>query len=105
MQIEYNEEKIILTPTLLLEYSLLGQIMFSDLDRIDQFNRKIATIIVNTFAITNNLFVELSIDNKPPEWDVSGVILAQHKMVVRFHKVRDPHFLQLNFLGHVTNLV
>lgn len=67
MQIEYKEEKIILTPTLLLEYSFLGQIMFLDLDQIDQFNRKIATITINTFAITNNPFVELSIDNKPPE--------------------------------------
>ena len=67
LEIQYKNEKIVLTPTLLLDYGLLGQLIFSDLDQIDSFGRKIATVVLNTFANTNNPFVELIIDSKPLE--------------------------------------
>ena len=85
---QYKNEKIVLTPTLSLDYGLLGQVLFSDPAQIDPFGRKIATVVLNTFVNTNNSFVELIIDSKPPEWNELGIILAQHKIVVIFHKFR-----------------
>ena len=88
-EIQYkNEKKIVLTPTLLLDNGPLGQVIFSDPHLIDPFGRKITKVVLNTFANTNNPFVELIIDSKPPEWDESGIIPAQHKIVVMFHKFK-----------------
>ena len=88
LEIQYKNEKIVLTPTLLLDYGLLGQLIFSDPDQTYPFGRKIVTVVLNTFANTNNPFVELIIDSKLPEWDDYGIILAQHKIVVLFHKFK-----------------
>lgn len=81
-----------MTLTLLLDYGLLSQFIFSDPGQIYLFSRKIATIVLNTFATINNLFVELYIDRKLLEWDKFGVILAQYKIVVRFHKFKTSLF-------------
>lgn len=62
MQIDYKEEKIILTLTLLLDYGLLGQIIFSDPDQTDQFGRKIATVVLNTFATIRRDFLTRKIN-------------------------------------------
>lgn len=76
LEIQYKNGKIVLTPTLLLDYGLLGQAIFSDPYQINSFGRKIATVVLNTFANINNLLVELIIDSKPPKFDGSGTILA-----------------------------
>lgn len=87
-----TRKKILLTPTLLLDYGLSSQVVFSGRDRSNPFGRKIAIVILNTFATTNNSFVELLIDNKPPKWDESRVILVQYKIVVKVHKFRPSLF-------------
>lgn len=62
MQINYKEEKIILTLMLLLDYGLLGQIIFSDPDQTDQFGRKIETVVLNTFATIRRDFLTRKIN-------------------------------------------
>lgn len=73
---------------MLLDYGLLSQPIFSDPDQTNLFGRKIAIVVLNTFANTNNPFVELIIGSKLPKYDESGITLAQHKIVVIFHKFR-----------------
>lgn len=40
LEIQYKSEKIVLTPTLLLAYGLLGQLIFSDPDQTNLFGKK-----------------------------------------------------------------
>lgn len=76
-----------MTPTLLLDYGLLSCLIFSYIDQIDHFGRKIATIVLNTFATTNNPFCRIIYRSKPSEWDESGVIPAEYKNNIKIPQI------------------
>ena len=47
--IKFNNESIELTPTLLMDYGLLYQLIFFHPDQIDGFGRKLEVYVLNAF--------------------------------------------------------
>ena len=76
--IKFNNESIELTSTLLMDYELLYQIIFSNLEQTNGFGRKLAVCVLNAFILEFKP-VELIIESKPPEQlNDGGVYPAQH---------------------------
>nr|CAN70247.1 hypothetical protein VITISV_021083 [Vitis vinifera] len=81
--IKFNNESIELTPTLLMDYGVLYQLIFSHPDQTDKFGRKLAICVLNAF-INDFKSVELIIESKPPEWsNDGGVYPAQHLILLK----------------------
>ena len=79
---KYENEKISLTAQYLLDYGLVSQLVFSYPDQSDLFGRKLASCVLNTFISKNN-YVDLHIVSKAPEWDLSGLLPAQHAIYIK----------------------
>ena len=64
--IKFKNESIELTPSLLMDYRVLYQLIFSNPDQTDGFGRKLAVCVLNVF-IRDFKSVELIIESKPPK--------------------------------------
>ena len=62
--IKFNNESIELTPSLLMDYGVLYQLIFSHPNQTDEFGRKLAVCVLNAF-IKDFKSVELIIESKP----------------------------------------
>ena len=81
--IKFNNESIELTPSLLMDYEVLYQLIFSHPDQTDGFGIKLAICVLNAF-IRDFKLVELIIENKPSEWsNDGGVYPAQHLILFK----------------------
>ena len=88
--INFNNEPIVLTPSLLFDYGLVYQMIFRNPRQVHQFGRKIATCVLNAFA-GNFKAIELRIRNKPPEWANDGRIYpAQHLILLHAYFQNEP---------------
>ena len=90
--IKFNNESIELTSALLMDYGLLYQLIFSHLDQIDGFGRKLVVYVLNAF-IRDFKSVELIIKSKPPKWsNDGGVYSAQHLIILKANHIKLPLF-------------
>ena len=81
--IKFNNESIELTPSLLMNYGVLYQLIFSNPDQTIGFERKLAVYVLNVF-IRDFKSVELIIKSKPSEWsNDGGVYHAQHLIFLK----------------------
>ena len=81
--IKFNNESIELTLTLLMDYELLYQLIFSHPNQNDGFGIKLAVCVLNAF-IWDFKSVELIIESKSPEWsNDGGVYPAQHLILLK----------------------
>ena len=84
--IKFNNESIELTPSLLMDYGVLYQLIFSHPNQTDRFGRKLAICVLNVFIKYFKL-IELIIKNKPSEWsNDGGVYPAQHLILFKANK-------------------
>ena len=81
--IKFNNESIELTFILLMDYELFYQLIFSNPEQTNGFERKLAVCILNVF-IQEFKSVELIIESKPPEWsNDEEVYSAQHLIFLK----------------------
>lgn len=87
MKILFEKEEIDITPTLLLDYGLLYQIIFIESEQTNQFVQKLASCVWN-MLINNKKFVSSRVTSKALERDVSGLLAAQHAIYLKSHSLR-----------------
>ena len=87
--VKFNNEQIKLTPTLLLDYEIIHRLIFSNIEQIGRFGRKLAICVLNPFILGFKL-VELIIKSKPLEWsNDEEVYLAQHLIFLKVCSRKD----------------
>ena len=83
ISLPFKNKELILTPELLLDYSLVHQIIYSNPSQASKFGRKIALGLTQGFKM-NKKFVDVIIISKASEWVSNGSLIpTQH--IVSFH--------------------
>ena len=100
MIISFQEQSVELTPTLLMDYGLVYQMIFSNPEQTYNFGRKIARCVLNSFVQTYKS-IELLVESKPPERSFNGgVYPTQHLIYLKASHQAIPIF-GTEIPGHV----
>jgi len=96
--IQYENHQILITPSTLLDYGFLKQIIFTQPEQANILPRRLAVCIQNCFSIPSTTICQAIIQSKMPEWTSFGSIIpAQHIIHVTSSPNYNPHYTPSQF--------